>query len=97
MSCGTQAHSSAKLVTKQSLVSMKFWIALDAPPPSENESEEDSDGKPDDGVDAEGDEVHAAKKARFEAFRNTLVGTSVEVNSPLYIRLVFLLTHRNLS
>ena len=63
--------------SKQSSVSMKFWTALDAPPPSENESEEDSDGEPDDAGDAEGDELHAIKKARFEAFRKTLMGTSV--------------------
>ena len=71
--------------TKQSSVSMRFWTALDAPPPSENESEKESDSSDDDDNDddAEGDKQleHAAKKARFEAHRRSLVGNSVEVSS----------------
>jgi hypothetical protein len=58
------------------------------PPQSENESEEDSDGAP---GDADGGEVHAIKKARFEGFRKTLVGKSVVVSSPFLYAYVFLL------
>jgi hypothetical protein len=44
---------------------MMFWTALDAPPPSENEDEADSDGFSSDTEEA----AHAAKKVRFEGHR----------------------------
>ena len=64
--------------TKQSSKSLTFWTALSAPPPSDEEGDEDEDESDLEERD-EGAEEYAAKKARFEAYRKTLVGKTVKV------------------
>ena len=62
-------------VTKQSSVSLTFWLALDVPISSDDEGGVDYDRSPSDTEDA----AHALKKTRFESNRKSLEGNVVVV------------------
>ena len=71
---------NAGKTTMQSSTSLGFWSALDdAAGESSSSSEEGSGGEESD----DGAEVYAAKKARFEKHRLTLVGKTVDVSPAL--------------
>jgi hypothetical protein len=75
----------AGTVTTQSSMSLTFWTALDAPPSEDEEDEEaGSDGAPSDEDVDSGAEEYVAKKARFDKYRKTLVGKTVEVHDSCY-------------